>query len=305
MEYKVLSNGYKIPDICFGTDIVDYKTTFAEKTKQNVKYIVKTFLGKNTQKYKRDKGIIECANHSIENGCIFFDTSRAYGGSERMLQDALKKEKREDYYICTKLNNAAQLQNIPARKVLEESLKQLGTDYVDLYLLHWPVAGKYLEYWKQLEELYKAGVVKAIGVSNCKIHHLEEIKKIAEIVPMVDEVELHPLLSEVELRKYCRNNGIQIMAYTSTARLDFRLKTSKRLNSVCKKYNKSISQVILRWHIQNNVIPIFNTSTISHFKDNMDVFDFELDDDSMKIIDSLNINARTRYDSDNCEWECL
>ena len=80
MEYKVLSNGYKIPDICFGTDIVDYKTTFAEKTKQNVKYIVKTFLGKNTQKYKRDKGIIECANHSIENGCIFFDTSRAYGG---------------------------------------------------------------------------------------------------------------------------------------------------------------------------------------------------------------------------------
>ena len=236
---------------------------------------------------------------------FFFDTSRAYGGSERMLQDALKKEKREDYYICTKLNNAAQLQNIPARKVLEESLKQLGTDYVDLYLLHWPVAGKYLEYWKQLEELYKAGVVKAIGVSNCKIHHLEEIKKIAEIVPMVDEVELHPLLSEVELRKYCRNNGIQIMAYTSTARLDFRLKTSKRLNSVCKKYNKSISQVILRWHIQNNVIPIFNTSTISHFKDNMDVFDFELDDDSMKIIDSLNINARTRYDSDNCEWECL
>lgn len=305
MEYKVLSNGYKIPDICFGTDIVDYKTTFAEKAEQEVKCIVKSVLGRNMSKYKKDKGIIECVNHSIENGCIFFDTSRAYGGSERMLQDALKEKKREDYYICTKLNNAAQLQNIPARRVLEESMKQLGTDYIDLYLLHWPVEGKYLEYWKQLEELYKVGLVKAIGVSNCKIHHLEEIKKIAEIVPMVDEVELHPLLSEVELRKYCSNNDIQIMAYTSTARLDFRLKNSKRLNSVCKKYNKSISQVILRWHIQNGVIPIFNTSTINHFKDNMDVFDFELDSDSMKIIDGLNINARTRYDSDNCEWECL
>ena len=124
-------------------------------------------------------------------------------------------------------------------------------------------------------------------------------------MPMIDEVELHPLLSETELRKYCKENRIQIMAYTSTARLDFRLKASRRMQEVCQQTGKSLSQIILRWHIQNGVIPIFNTSTIEHLKDNLDIFDFELTDYQMKIIDSVNINARTRYDSDNCEWDRL
>lgn len=208
MEYKVLSNGYKIPSICFGTDIVDYRSSFSDKTKQKIKFIIRTILRKDTRKIKRDKGIKECFVHSLEYGCNFFDTSRAYGGSERMLQDVLKGKKRDSYYVCTKLNNAAQLQDISARDILKQSMEQLGVDYIDVYLLHWPVDGKYLDYWKQLEELYKEGLVKAIGVSNCKIHHLEEIKKIAEIMPMVDEVELHPLLSELELRKYCEENNI-------------------------------------------------------------------------------------------------
>ena len=95
------------------------------------------------------------------------------------------------------------------------------------------------------------------------------------------------------------------MAYTSTARLDFRLKASRRMQEVCKQTGKSLSQIILRWHIQNGVIPIFNTSTLEHLRDNMDVFDFQLTDNQMKIIDSVNINARTRYDSDNCEWDRL
>ncbi len=305
MEYRKLSNEYRIPSICFGTDIVDYRDSIGGKTKQELKYIAKKILGKNTAKFIKDRGICDCAINSLDYGCNFFDTSRAYGGSERMLQDALKGKKRESYYICTKLNNAAQLQDVSARVVLEESMKQLGVDYIDIYLLHWPVDGKYLNYWKQLEQLYKEGLVRAIGVSNCKIHHLEEIKKVAEIMPMIDEVELHPLLSEISLREYCVENNIQIMAYTSTARLDFRLKSSKRMEQVCKETGKNLSQVILRWHIQNGIIPIFNTSTIKHFKDNMGVFDFELSDAQMKIIDSMNINARTRYDSDNCEWDRL
>lgn len=305
MEYKVLSNGYKIPSICFGTDIVDYRSSFSDKTKQKIKFIIRTILRKDTRKIKRDKGIKECFVHSLEYGCNFFDTSRAYGGSERMLQDVLKGKKRDSYYVCTKLNNAAQLQDISARDILKQSMEQLGVDYIDVYLLYWPVDGKYLDYWKQLEELYKEGLVKAIGVSNCKIHHLEEIKKIAEIMPMVDEVELHPLLSELELRKYCEENNIQIMAYSSTARLDFRLKASRRMEQVCIETGKSLSQIMLRWHIQNGIIPIFNTSTFNHFKDNINVFDFKLSDEQMKIIDSMNINARTRYDSDNCEWDRL
>lgn len=305
MEKVTLSNGYQVPIICMGTDIVDYRPALKDKAKQTIKSIAKTFLRKDNRKYKKDQGIIKCCNHALDYGCTFFDTSRAYGGAERMLQDELKKHRREDFFICTKLNNYSQLHDIPARDVLKESMKQLGVDYVDVYLLHWPVEGKYLDYWKQLEELYKEGLVKAIGVSNCKIHHLEEIKKIAKIIPMVNEVELHPLLSEVELRKYCKENNIQLMAYTSTARLDFRLKASRRMQEICKQTGKSLSQIILRWHIQNGVIPIFNTSTLEHLRDNMDVFDFQLTDNQMKIIDSVNINARTRYDSDNCEWDRL
>lgn len=95
------------------------------------------------------------------------------------------------------------------------------------------------------------------------------------------------------------------MAYSSTARLDFRLKASRRMEQVCIETGKSLSQIMLRWHIQNGIIPIFNTSTFNHFKDNINVFDFKLSDEQMKIIDSMNINARTRYDSDNCEWDRL
>ena len=186
-----------------------------------------------------------------------------------------------------------------------QSMNELGVSYVDVYLLHWPVEGRYLDYWKQLEELYKEGLVKAIGVSNCKIHHLEEIKKIAEIMPMINEVELHPLLSEEELRNYCKKNSIQLMAYSSTARLDFRLKSSRRMNEIVKESGKDLSQVILRWHIQNGIIPIFNTSSVKHLKTNMDIFDFVLNQEQMQLIDSMNINARTRYDSDNCEWDML
>lgn len=305
MEYRTLCNGYKIPCICYGTDIVDYKVSSIEKLKQQMKIVVKSALRRDTRKMQRDKGIINCLAHSLENKCNFFDTSRAYGESERMLGDLLKGRDRESYYICTKLDNTAQLNNVSAKDVLEESMKRLGVDYVDVYLLHWPVEDKYLDYWKQLEQLYKEGIVKSIGVSNCKIHHLEEIKKIAEIMPMINEVELHPLLSEIELRRYCEKNNIQIMAYTSTARLDFRLRASRRMEQVCQETGKSLSQIILRWHIQNGIIPIFNTSTITHFKDNVNVFDFELSDDQMRLIDSMNINARTRYDSDNCEWDRL
>lgn len=300
-----LCNGYEIPDICFGTDIVDYEVSPSKRIKIKAKNIVKKYMGKDVKKYNKDQGIVSCCRNSLKNGCKFFDTSRAYGGSERMLRECLKGLDRDKYFICTKLDNYSQIHNVAARNVLESSMEQLGIEYVDLYLLHWPVEGKFLEYWKQLEELYKDGRVKAIGVSNCKIHHLEDIKAIAEIMPMVNEVELHPLLSEIELRNYCRQRNIQIMAYTSTARLDFRLVNSRRMKLVCDQTGKSLSQIILRWHIQNGIIPIFNTSTVEHFKENMDVFGFELTENQMKIIDSMNINARTRYDSDNCEWECL
>ena len=304
----MLANGYELPVICMGTDIIPENyfssTTLRSQIKRSIRYIDAIYNG-TVPSFRRNIGIINCAKKAIEKGCVFFDTSRAYGGSERMLYDSLRRYERNEYYICTKLSNYHQIRKISARDCLCESMERLGVNYVDLYLLHWPVESSYLDYWKQLENLYEEGMVKAIGVSNCKIHHLEDIKKIADIMPMVDEVELHPLLSEMELRKYCKDNNIQIMAYTSTARLDFRLRSSRRLEEICERHKKNLAQVILRWHIQNGIIPIFNTSSIEHLKENMSVFDFELNVDDMLTIESININARTRYDSDNCEWDRL
>ena len=302
-----LSNGYNLPNICFGTSIVPNEFFDTNKLKQFLKRLHLFYLyliGKN-KNFRHNMKLIKCVNKSFDYGVTFYDTSRAYHGSEKMLSQALKGVERSRYFICTKLNNKSQLNGKSARETLMESMEQLGVDYVDLYLIHWPVEGKYLDYWKQLEELYKEGLVKAIGVSNCKIHHLEEIKRVAEIMPMVNEVEVHPLLTEKELLHYCCNNNIKIMAYTSTAQLDFRLKTSRRMSSVCEETGKNLAQIILRWHIQNGVIPIFSTSSLKHLASNLNVFDFELTDKQMNVINSMNINARTRYDSDNCEWDRL
>ena len=308
MKNVKLKNGSIIPAMCMGTDILPDLFFASNKIKEFINrrvYQGKRLLKGEYRIYKRYKGIIECTNKAISCGCNFFDTSRAYGSSEKMLARALTGVARDTYYICTKLSNEDQLMGKSAMEALKESMHQLKISYVDIYMLHWPVAGKFLEYWKQLEELYEEGLCKAIGVANCKIHHLEEIKSIARIMPMVNEVECHPLLSENELRNYCRENNIQVMAYTSTARQDFRLKASRRMKSVCDRTHKNLAQVILRWHIQNNVIPIFNTSSLQHLISNMEALNFELSEEDMQIIDSMNINARTRYDSDNCEWDRL
>lgn len=302
-----LSNNYKIPIICYGTGIINNKMYDSNKFKQFLQrfYLFIKKIIKNDNTFFNNIGIIKCTKNAIKYNCNFFDTSRAYGKAEYMISRCLKDKERNKYFICTKISNSDQLSGKSAKDVLNQSLKELNVEYIDVLLLHWPVEGTYLKYWKEMEELYKDGKVKSIGVSNCKIHHLQEIKKIASVMPMINEVELHPLLTEIELRKYCMNNNIKIMAYTSTARGDFRLKSSRRLQNLCKKYNKSLNQLILRWHIQNGIIPIFNTSSLKHFKDNMNIFDFEISDDDMEIIEGMNINSRTRYDSDNCEFDRL
>ena len=159
----VLNNGYELPKICLGTDIVPeefFGPSNVKKYEKRIKRFINSVLAGDYSSYKRLIGIINCCNHAIDFGCTFFDTSRAYEGSERMLADALIKYSRSNYFICTKLCNNQQLKKIPARECLQDSMKRLGVDYVDLYLLHWPVEDSFLEYWKQLEELYEEGLVK-------------------------------------------------------------------------------------------------------------------------------------------------
>lgn len=184
------------------------------------------------------------------------------------------------------------------------SLKNLDTDYVDLYLMHWPVEGKYIKSWKIMERLYEKGLAKAIGVCNCNIHHLEELRKQAKIMPMVNQFECHPLFTQNELREYCKENNIQVMAYTPTARMDERLFKTV-LSKIAKKYSKTVAQIIIKWHIQIGNIPIVNTSNLEHLRQNYNVFDFELTQQEVYEITKININSRLRYDPDNCDFRQL
>ena len=291
MNQVVLSNGVNLNALCFGTGIVRNYRYGNKSVINRLKHTAYDFL-KDKKQYKIDKKFRSVVNISMQNGCNMFDTSRAYGGAEYELGKVLRQYRREEYLIVTKLSNADQFSN-NVRGGLNNSLEELGMDYVDLYLMHWPVSEVYLESWKQMEELYKEGKCRAIGVCNCNIHHLQEIESVAEIMPMVNEIECHPLFTQNELREYCNSHKIHIMAYTSTARMDERLKKTV-LSPISKNYNKSITQIILRWHIQIGNIPIVSTSNKNHILDNCNIFDFSLTNEEIDSISRININSRLR-----------
>lgn len=290
-------------NVCFGTDITYLNNWGIKRKIDELKCRLKIILNRNRRSAIKNLYLPKMIEVAMENGCNIFDTSRAYGASEYTLGKSLKKYPREKYYIVTKLCNTAQYQN-KVRESCLESLKELDMDYIDLYLMHWPVEGHYIDAWKEMEKLYKEGLVKSIGVCNFNIHHFEELKKHASIMPMVNQIECHPLFTQTELREYCNKNNIKIMAYTSTARMDERLKKTV-LVPIAKKYNKTIAQIILRWHQQIGNIPIFNSTNKKHMIENIKINDFKLTDDEIENINSININSRLRYDPDNCDFKQL
>lgn len=301
-----LSNGYKIPDICYGTGIVwdcryedggELRRIYREK-----KYIVNNFLH-NRKQIKKDNGFIKAIETAMDCGCNLFDTSSAYAGAEYYLGKTLRKYKRSDYFICDKVKNYDQYHH-NVREAFEKSLKELGTDYLDIYLLHWPVEGIFEESWKELERLYEEKLVKAIGVSNFNIHHLKKLENKGNIRPLVNEFECHPLFTQNELRDYCRENKIQVMAYTATARGDERIRKTA-ISDLAQKYNKTINQIIIRWHQQVGNIPIINSYNSLHVMENCMMSDFFLNREEIDTISSVNINSRLRYDPDNCDFTKL
>lgn len=250
----------------------------------------------------------ECINVIIDafnNGYTSFDTAAAYKNSEAM-GIALRKlnVSRDKYFITTKLSNRDQERgNIV--DACKRTLQYLSLDYVDLYLMHWPYPEYYLESWNSMETIYKQGLARAIGVCNFNIHHLIELKKYCSIIPAVNQVELHPLLSQLPLREFCSSNMIQMEAYSPLARMDSLLINSPSIAEISKKYHKTVAQVILRWIIQNNIIAIPKTKTHQRLIENINIFDFELSLREIKLIDSMNINYRVRHDPDSCDMKLL
>jgi diketogulonate reductase-like aldo/keto reductase len=241
---------------------------------------------------------------AIKNGYRSIDTAAIYGneaGVGKGIQQGLKQASlnREDLFVTSKVWNA-DLGYESTIAAYEASLSKLGLEYLDLYLIHWPVEAKFKEAWRALETLYKEGRVKAIGVSNFQIHHLEELMKDAEIKPMINQVEYHPRLTQLELRSFCKENGIQFEAWSPL--MQGQLLDNPLLMEIAERYNKSVAQIILRWDLQNGVITIPKSTKEARIIANAEVFDFELSSQDMDRISGLNENLRVGPDPDNFDF---
>lgn len=255
-NFKVLSNGVKMPSIGFGT----YKSGNDEETAKIIKYALKI-------------------------GYRQIDTASFYG-NEIGIGNGIKESgiNREDIFLVTKLWNDDHGYD-KTIEAFNKSLERLQVDYIDLYLVHWPNKLN-SETWKAFEYLYKTGKVKSIGVCNFKIGHLEELKKTAQIMPMVNQIEIHPQSSKNDMLSYCEENNIQLVAWSPIMR--GKLFSNELMIGLAEKYKKTIAQIILRWHVQRGVIPIPKSSNEERIKENLNIFDFELSNDDIKTIDLLN-----------------
>ncbi|MEW4022141.1 aldo/keto reductase [Bacillus sp. YAF8] len=256
--------------------------------------------------FKVEEGaeLVNAVKTALAHGYRSVDTAAIYGNEEGVgegIRQGLQEAglKREDIFVTSKVWNA-DLGYEETLKAFDTSLEKLGLDYLDLYLIHWPVEGKYIDAWRALETLYRDGRIKAIGVSNFQIHHLKHLMKETEIKPMINQVEYHPRLTQKELHAFCAEQNIQLEAWSPL--MQGQLLDHPVLQEIAEKYGKSAAQVILRWDLQNGVITIPKSTKKHRIEENANVFDFELSADDMKRIDDLNENLRVGPDPDNFDF---
>lgn len=272
----ILNNGVEMPVIGLGT----YKSKDGEEVTNEIKW-------------------------ALDVGYRLIDTAKIYR-NEKGVGQAIKESgvPREEIFITTKLWNTDQGYQ-SALLAIDESLAKLGLTYVDLYLVHWPTASddetislnKREETWRAMEEIYKSGKAKAIGVSNYTITHLEEMKKYAKIPPAVNQVEFNPFLYQKELLDYCRQNNIVFEAYRP-------LTNGQKLNNevitkIAKKYKKTNAQILIRWSLQQGCITIPKSVHKDRIQENINVFDFKLSAEDMDALNSLNENLHLCGDPTN------
>ena len=234
---------------------------------------------------------IELVKTGLQIGFRAFDTARDYGNEDvvgQVMKECLKEQglKREDIFITTKIGNSQQaLGNIEEQ--VDMSLKNLQTDYIDLWLMHWPYPDHYVDTWHKMEKVYKSGKVRAIGMANYRIRHFEHLfKEGVEIMPHCVQMELHPMRTAEDIVSYLKERNIAIQAYSPLCRMIPKIRENDMLKEIAEKHGKSVGQVILRWHIQNHTVPVFKSLKPKRLAENLDIFDIYLSEDEIKMIAS-------------------
>ncbi|QCT18441.1 2,5-didehydrogluconate reductase DkgA [Jejubacter calystegiae] len=254
-------------------------------------------LGLGVWKASNDE-VITAIHKALEVGYRSIDTAAAYHNEEGVGQ-ALKSADvaRDELFITTKLWNADQQD---PKQALETSLEKLQLDYLDLYLMHWPVPAKdhYVSAWKGMIDLQKQGLVKSIGVCNFNIPHLQRLKKETGILPVINQIELHPLLQQRELNTWNATHNIQTESWSPLAQGGEGVFDKKVIIDLAKKYGKSPAQIVIRWHLDNGLVVIPKSVTPSRIADNFDVWDFRLDKDELGDIAQLDSGKRLGPDPD-------
>lgn len=255
------------------------------------------WLGYGVYQVEEGQEVVNAVSEALKLGYRSIDTAAVYG-NEIGVGKAIKESgiPREEIFLTTKVWNDAQ-RNDRILEAFQESLDRLGTNYVDLYLIHWPVAGCYEKTWQVMEEIYQSGRAKAIGVSNFLIPHLQDILKNGSIVPAVNQIEYHPYLVQPELVKFCQNQNIQVEAWSPL--MQGHIVSVPEIQKIAEKYNKSTAQIGLRWNLQHQVITIPKSITPSRILENTQVFDFELTTEEMDLLDSLDKKKRFGPDPAN------
>jgi 2,5-diketo-D-gluconate reductase A len=258
MENVILNNGVKMPLLGFGT------------------YLLRDGL--------------ECEQsvlNALNIGYRLIDTASAYNNEESVGR-AIKKSnvKREEIFVTTKFL-PADIGDKKTKSAFEASLVKLGLDYIDLYLIHLP-AGDVSSSWTAMEELYREGKVRAIGVSNFNMNQIQHLLKQHSVIPAVNQVETHPFSQKTEMQKDLNSQGIQLTSWAPFAQGKNNLFNNEPLKVLSSKYNKSIAQVVLRWLIQKEVVAIPKSANVKRINENFNVFDFELSADDMETVKSLD-----------------
>lgn len=236
----------------------------------------------------------DAVKEAIINGYRLIDTAQIYGnekGTGLGIQEGLAAAnvKREDLFVTSKVWND-HLSYEETIAAFEESLAKLGLDYLDLYLIHWPGLDSFEESWKAMEHLYESGKIRAIGVSNFQKHHLETLMSFAKVKPVLNQIELHPKLTQKELREYCSKHNIAIQAWSPL--MQGQILTNSTITSLADKYDRTAAQIVLHWGVQQDILVVSKSTKPERIKGNAQLFDFELSHEDMELISGLNEDLR-------------